>query len=36
MVSHMSRVAAVGPDWVELERPLHVDIQRSLTAVLVK
>ncbi|KAF8061409.1 hypothetical protein HT031_004500 [Scenedesmus sp. PABB004] len=26
MFSHMSRVTAVGPDWIELERPLHVDV----------
>jgi hypothetical protein len=26
MFTHMTRVTAVGPDWVDIERPLHVDL----------
>ncbi|KAF6249079.1 hypothetical protein COO60DRAFT_1583210 [Scenedesmus sp. NREL 46B-D3] len=26
MFTHMTRVTGVGPDWVEIERPLHVDV----------
>jgi hypothetical protein len=36
MVSLMTRVTAVGPDWVDIERPLHVDISMAHMAVLVK
>jgi hypothetical protein len=27
VVTHSSRVLAAGQDWVELERPLHVDVK---------
>lgn len=36
MLTHMSRVTAVGKDWIELERPLHVDVAMTHPAVLVK
>lgn len=26
MFSHMTRIVAAGPDWVDFERPLHVDV----------
>lgn len=36
MLTHMTRVTAVGKDWIEMERPLHVDVGMSHPAVLVK
>lgn len=37
LVSHTTRVTAVGPDWVEIERPLHVDVNPAKhAAVLVR
>lgn len=36
MISHMTRVTAVGKDWIEIERPLHVDISLTHPAVIAK
>jgi hypothetical protein len=36
MLTHMTRVTAVGKDWIEMERPLHVDVSMTHPAVLVK
>lgn len=36
MLTHMSRVTAVGEDWIELERPLHVDVSMTHPAVLAR
>jgi hypothetical protein len=36
MLTHMSRVTAVGKDWIELERPLHVDVSMTHPAVLAR
>lgn len=34
--THSSRVLAVGPNWVEMERPLHVDIKMNFKPLLYK
>lgn len=36
MLTHMSRVTAAGKDWIELERPLQVDVAMTHPTVLVK
>lgn len=36
MLTHMTRVTAVGKDWIEMERPLHVDVSMTHPAVVVK
>jgi hypothetical protein len=32
----MSRVLAVGPDWLQLERPLHVDVDLAFHPQIVR
>jgi hypothetical protein len=34
--THSSRVLASGADWVELERPLHVDVRLNFKPLLYK
>lgn len=34
--THSSRVLAAGADWLELERPLHVDVQMGFKPLLYK
>jgi hypothetical protein len=34
MLTHMSRVEAVGTDWVQLERPLHTDVSPAFKPTL--
>eukprot|EP00775_Hariotina_reticulata_P011527 gene11526-11670_t len=36
MLSHLSRVLAVGLDWLELERPLHVDVDLAFQPQIVR
>jgi len=36
MLSHMTRVNAVGKDWIDIERPMHVDISLKHPVILAK
>lgn len=34
MFHHASRVLAAGEDWIDLERPLHVDVELAFSPTL--